>query len=180
MVSYLYRFPDVQLWGQLGRQVLSGWQVNGVTTLVSGTPFTVTSGVDTNRDGSNNDRVNVLGDPYTHATSRKDKITAYIKPAAFSTPGFATAADNPYGNEQRNQLIGPGNINTNLSLFKEFPIFREARLQFRAESFNIFGNVNLNNPRTNFSVFRVLPSTQTQITGSGDPRRLQFAAKLLF
>lgn len=180
VVSYLYRLPDVKLWGQFGRQALSGWQVNGITALQSGNPFTVTSGVDTNRDGSNNDRVNIIGDPYTHAKTRGDKIKAFINPASFSTPGFATAADNPYGNEQRNQLIGPGNINTNLSLFKEFPIFREARFQFRAESFNIFGNVNLNNPRTNFSVFQSLRGTQTQITGSADPRRLQFAAKLLF
>ena len=180
VVSYLYRLPDVKLWGQFGRQALSGWQINGITALQSGSPFTVTSGVDTNRDGSNNDRVNIIGDPYTHAKTRGDKIKAFLNPASFSIPGFATAADNPYGSEQRNQLIGLGNINTNLSIFKEFPIFREARFQFRAESFNIFGNVNLNNPRTNYSVFQTLPAGQTQITSAADSRILQFAAKLLF
>ena len=180
VASYLYRLPDVHLWGQFGVQALSGWQVNGITTLQSGNPFTVTSGTDTNRDGSNNDRVNIVADPYTHAGSRQDKIFRYLNAASFSTPGFATAADNPYGNEQRNRLVGPGQINTNLSLYKEFPIFREARFQFRAESFNIFGNVNLNNPRTVSSVLSGLTGSQTQITGAGDPRRLQFAAKLLF
>jgi hypothetical protein len=40
------------------------------------------------------------------------------------------------------------------------------------------GNVNLNAPRTNLSVFK--PLTQGQITDAGDPRRLQFAAKVIF
>jgi hypothetical protein len=67
---------------------------------------------------------------------------------------------------------------TNVSLFKEFAIYREAKFQFRAESFNLLGNVNLNAPRTNLSVFK--PLTQGQITDAGDPRRLQFAAKVIF
>jgi hypothetical protein len=180
VASYLYHLPDVKLFGAFGRYGLSGWQVNGVTALQSGLPFTVTSGTDTNRDGSNVDRVNIIGDPYTHASSRQAKIKAYLNPAAFSTPAFLLGTDNPYGNEQRNQLIGPRNVNTNLSLFKEFPIYHEARFQFRAESFNIFGNVNLLTPRTNYSVFRSLTATQTQVTAAGDPRRLQFAAKIIF
>jgi hypothetical protein len=179
VASFIYHLPDIKRWGQVGRQALSGWQINGITNLSSGSPFIVTSGTDTNRDGTNNDRVNVIGDPYTHAKSRQDKIKAFLNPASFSVPGFATAADNPYGNEQRNSLVGPGSINTNLSLFKAFAIYREINFQFRAEVYNAFGNVNLNNPRTNFSVFSS-PSTPTQITGSGAPRRLQFAAKIMF
>lgn len=180
VASYLYHLPGTARLGEFGRRIISGWQINGVTILVSGSPFTVTSGTDTNRNGTNNDRVNVIGDPYTHAKSRQAKINAYLNPASFSQPGFATTTDNPYGNEQRNQLIGPGNINTNLSLFKIFPITHRAELQFRAAAFNALGNVNLNNPRTNWSVFKNLTASQTQITGAGDPRRLQFALKLLF
>lgn len=95
VASYLYRLPDVKLWGQFGIQALSGWQVNGITTLQSGGPFTVTSGTDTNRDGSNNDRVNIIADPYTHVKSRQDKIFRYLNSAALSVPSFAAAADNP-------------------------------------------------------------------------------------
>jgi hypothetical protein len=49
----------------------------------------------------------------------------------------------PYGNEQRSSLYGPGNVNTDLSVFKTFPIYDAVRLQFRAEAFNVIGNVNL-------------------------------------
>jgi hypothetical protein len=179
VASYIYHLPEIKMWGQFGRQALSGWQINGITSLSSGGNFIVTSGSDTNLDGTNNDRVNIIGDPYTHAKTRQDKIKAYLNNAAFSVPLNVTAADNPYGNEQRNSLTGPGNVLTNLSLFKKFPIYREASFQFRAECYNAYGNVNLNNPRTNFSVFSS-PSTPTQITGTGAPRRFQFAAKIMF
>ena len=180
VASYLIHLPSVNALGKVGRQALSGWQLNGITTLASGNPFTVTSGTDTNRDGTNNDRANVTGDPYTHAKGRADKIKAFLNTSAFSVPVYTVATDNPYGTSRRNQFIGPGTVNTNLSLFKEFPIVHEARFQFRAEAFNAFGNVNLNNPRTNYSVFSTLKSTDTQITGAGSPRILQFAAKLQF
>lgn len=180
VVSYTYRFDDARFWGWFGRDVLGGWRVNGITTLQSGNPFTVISGVDTNLDGTNNDRANVTGDPYNHVSSRHDKIyKGILNTAAFSIP------TTPYGSSGRNQFVGPSNVLTNLSLFKEFPLYRDLRFQFRAESFNVFGNVNLNikanDPSTNYGNFTSLTGTsQKYITNVGDPRIMQFAAKLIF
>jgi hypothetical protein len=180
VASYMYRIPDLKFGGAVGEAVLGGWVLNGVTTFQTGPQFTVTSGTDTNRDGNNNDRANIIGDPYTHASSRADKIKAFLNPANFSQPAFALSTDNPYGTEQRNSLRGPAFISTNLSIFKEFALYKSARFQFRAESFNLFGNVNLGVPRTNYSVFKALTSTQTQITTAGAPRTLQFAGRIQF
>lgn len=178
-VSMLAHLPDPQFWGAAGRQVLGGWQLNVIQFVQSGQPFTITSGTDTNRDGTNNDRVNINGDPYTHATTRAAKIARYLNPAALTVPGFATATDVPFGNEQRNSLSGPAFLNTNASLFKTFPIYERLRFQLRAEAFNVIGNVNLGIPRTNLSVFGNL--TSGNITGTqNDPRIFQFAGKLLF
>ena len=177
VVSYTYRFDDFKHFGFIGRDVLGGWRVNGITTLQSGSPFTVTSGTDTNLDGTNNDRANVTGDPYSHVTSRHDKIyKGILNVAGFSVP------TTPYGTSSRNEFFGPRNVLTNLSLFKEFPIYKQLRFQFRAESFNIFGNVNLGNPRTNYSVFAPLGTTSGQqyITSAGQPRIIQFAARVFF
>jgi hypothetical protein len=63
VVSYLYPFPNVKVWGVVGKEVLSGWQINGVTALTSGSPITVTSGIDTNLDGTVNDRVDIIDNP---------------------------------------------------------------------------------------------------------------------
>ena len=83
----------------------------------------------------------------------------------------------PYGDEQQRSLVGPGTINTDLSLFKDFEIRNGLNLRFRAEAFNAFGNVNLDTPRTNLTV---LNSGVSQITGDAAPRIWQFAAKLRF
>ncbi len=175
--SGVYREPQVHVLGEVGREALGGWNLSDVTILQSGAPFTVTSGVDTNRDGNNNDRPNVIGDPYTHASTRAAKITQFLNPAAFSTPCFNTAACNPYGSEQRNSLVGPRNVVTNLALFKQFPVYRKMSFEFRAEAYNAINNVNLNTPRTNLTVF---PTAAQSITGAGSPRQFQFAGKLLF
>ena len=179
VASYTYLLPEVQRFGAFGREAINGWHINGITSFTSGTPFTVTSGVDTNLDGTVNDRVDIVGNPYfDNSRSRTQKIQQFINPVAFAVPSGL------YGDEQQRSLVGPGNIDTDLSLFKEFVLHENLRLLFRAEAFNAFGNVNLANPKTGLTALRAnaaLPlAQQSQITGAGPARVLQFAAKLRF
>ena len=172
VASYTYLLPEVHRFGAFGREAINGWHISGITAFTSGSPFTVISGVDTNLDGTDNDRADVVGDPYFHGSrSRAEKIQQFINPASFAVP------TGPYGNEQQRSLTGPGNINTDLALFKDFTIVGNVRLRFRAEAFNAFGNVNLNNPNGNLTV---LNTGVSQITGAGAPRIWQFATKLRF
>lgn len=172
VASYTYELSGAKHFGFVGRKVLSGWQISGITSLTSGNPFTVTSGVDTNLNGTNNDRVDVLKNPYLHGSrSRAQKIQEFIDATAFKVPS------GPNGDEQRNQLYGPADINTNLSLVRDFRIRESLHLRFRADAFNAFGNVNLNNPRTTLNV---LTTGASQITGAADGRIWQLAGKLIF
>lgn len=172
VVSYLYSFPTTQRFGAFGKQVLNGWQINGVTTIRSGTPFNVTSGKDTNLDGTNNDRPDTVGDPQLDSgRSRTETIKQYFNTAAFALPG----TNIPYGNTSFNSLVGPGWTNTDLSLFKSFTMWRETQLQFRAEVFNLFNNVNLGNPNG------VMNSPKFGTIGTADsPRIVQFALRYSF
>jgi len=176
----LFGLPETKRFGVFGRLVINGWRLNDITYLQSGTPFTLTSGTDSNYDGTNNDYPNVNGDPYTHANGRRARIREYINPAAFSVPAAGTF----HGNEQRNQLYLPATTQTNVSLFKEFVLPQETRLQFRAEAFNAIGNVNLTTPRT---VLNTIASTANlnnpsfvQLQTAGPPRQLQFALRFIF
>lgn len=172
VVSYIYVTPEVKRLGLFGTEVLSGWQLNGITRFQSGSPFNVTSGADSNFDGTTNDRPNVVGNPFLPTNrSRKQKIALYFNPAAFATPG----AGQPYGNAQFDMLFGPGYKNTDLSAFKTFILYRETKLQFRAEVFNLLNNVNLSNPASNTSV-----ATVGQISGTSAARILQFALRLSY
>lgn len=172
VASYLWAAPDIRRWGFVGKQILSGWQLNGITTLATGSPFTVTSGVDTNLDGTNNDRPNLVGNPVLAGNrSRSAKVQEF-----FNTSAFAQLPANvPYGNVGSNSLIGPGTVNTDFSAFKTFPVWKEGTIQFRGELFNVFDNVNLNNPTA------VMTSpTFGHITGSGSPRIVQFALRYMY
>ena len=72
-------------------------------------------------------------------------------------------------------LRGPRFFNTDVALLKVTNLTGQVGLQFRAEFFNIFNNVNFNAPNSNVS------SAQFgRITSALDPRIVQFGVKLLF
>jgi Carboxypeptidase regulatory-like domain/TonB-dependent Receptor Plug Domain/TonB dependent receptor len=175
IASYLWAIPGTNRFGFAGRYILSGWQVNGITSIRTGVPYNVVSGVDSNRDGIATDRPNVIGNPILSSSrSRTQKIQEFFNTAAFAQ----VPASVPYGNAQRNIEIGPSFINTDFSAFKNFPLWRESNLQFRADSFNLFNNVNLANPNATMTSpsFGVISALYTNYS----PRVLQFALRLSF
>ena len=91
------------------------------------------------------------------------------------------AADFPrpdvLGDLPRNAYRGPGFASTDLSLFKNFvmPKWRDAKIQFRYEVFNVFNRVNLRLPNGNMAQATFGRSTQAIAA-----REMQFALKLIF
>jgi hypothetical protein len=170
-MSFVYEPPKVERWGFVGKQLLSNWQINAIARYLSGHPFSVTSGMDTNLDGNNIDRANLVGNPHLDTgRSRSQLISAYFSKAAFQTP--VTGSD---GNSGRDILYGPGAANWDMSFFKNIPVRENRRLQFRAEFFNIFNKPNFNNPTAVLSNPNV-----GQILGAGGGRVIQFGLKFAF
>jgi hypothetical protein len=93
----------------------------------------------------------------------------------FDISKFVPNAIGSFGNSGKNMLRGPNYFNTDVALLKVTNLSNRVGLQFRAEFFNIFNNVNFNAPISNVS------SPQFgRITSALDPRILQFGVKLLF
>ena len=99
-------------------RVLGGWQVNGIVSLQTGSPFSVTA-PDLSFTGSNHAAyANCVGDPFAGATDSPDKYTTtgfFINPAAFAIPSNGT-----FGTCAPRKFHGPGIETTDLSLFKQF------------------------------------------------------------
>ncbi|MBI4874736.1 MAG: TonB-dependent receptor [Acidobacteria bacterium] len=171
VVSYLWELPAVGKWSWFGKQVLSGWQMSGITRLESGTPMTVTAGSDRNLDGNANDRADLNGDPIPGGgRSRDEWLLRYFNTAAFALPALGTA-----GTSGRSILLGPGSQTWNLSAFKNFVPFESHRLQFRAELFSAFNHTNFGNPNTALN-----SSNFGRILGAGGARVVQFGLKYGF
>ena len=115
--------------------VLGDWQVNGIYSAYSGTPFTITaSNSQLNMPGSNTQVANLNGD--YKVIGDKGQAGFYFDPTVFSQPEGAQ-----FGNTKRNQFRAPGNWNVDFSIFRAFPFGGAGRrLEFRTEFFNLFNH----------------------------------------
>lgn len=143
-----------------------GWQINGINTFQTGLPFTPTLSATTINTGTGQrpDRI---------ADGKLDNPTV---DRWFDTSAFTTPAPFTYGNAGRNILYGPGRVNFDFSVFKEFRLKEDFRIQFRGEIFNL-----LNTPQFDLPNASIGAAQAGQITGIvGTPRQIQLGAKLVF
>jgi len=130
---------------RLGRTLLEGWEISGVTTLQSGVPFTVINSAG-NTGISLTDNAGVssgLG----IAASYPDVMKGLPKPGD-NSQSFGPLLGNPsqfvaprgltFGDAGRNFLNNPGRFNSDVSVLKHFKLTESTQLEFRAEAFNAF------------------------------------------
>jgi hypothetical protein len=122
-----------------------GWEISGVTTFQSGTPFTVVNSAG-NTGISLTDNAGV-GSGLGIAASYPDVVRASVSPGG-NPRSFGPLLENPtqfvaprgltFGNAGRNFLNNPSRLNFDLSVAKHFKFTESQELEFRAEAFNVF------------------------------------------
>jgi hypothetical protein len=132
---FVYDLPFGKSLHGAPRHLIAGWQANGILSLRSGFPFTVTQSADLNTGGTpiRPDRIasGDLGD--------KASRQLWFDPTAFrrvscNIPGRPDLCH--YGNSGKAIFDTPGQRNLDFSLYKNFKVKETARLQFRSEFFN--------------------------------------------
>jgi Carboxypeptidase regulatory-like domain/TonB-dependent Receptor Plug Domain len=183
--------PGHRLFGSnnlLSRELLGGWQVSGITTFQSGSPFTVYNG-SADFSGFNQfyDRPDAVGTGQLVQNNRNPD-------AAFDITYFSkTPPTGRVGTSGRDQYYGPGLANYDFSGAKNFFLGTERiQLQFRGDLFNIFNHTNFSNPVSNQSsasfgqITSTVGSSVATAVGTtaglvgGGPRIVQFALRLTF
>ncbi|PWT98112.1 MAG: TonB-dependent receptor [Terriglobia bacterium] len=157
-------------------KLISGWQVNAITTLLTGFPFTPLAGSNRSGDGNtrNPDRPSL--NPSFTGPIVLGKQTQWFNPDA-----FLLAAAGTWGTLGRGVFTGPGLADVDLSIFKNTALAERVNLQFRAELFNLLNRTNLGTPNaTVFSGTAVSPSAGLITTLATTPRQIQFGLKLIF
>jgi hypothetical protein len=129
--------------GSVLKQVIGGWELNGIVSAATGNPLTVMQ-----QSAYEFSRPDYTGaDPYLHTSNRFQ----YLNPAAFALVPLGAGGPVRPGNLGKNNLRNPGSWNVNLTVGKEFKIQEKYSLRFRADMFNAFNHANLGSPGANFA-----------------------------
>lgn len=123
-------------------EIFGGWSTGVIAEIRTGAPWGVVESVNTTNAFSPTQRPNVVGDPTIHgARSKAQQLAEWFNITAFAAPAPYT-----FGNAGRTDGYGPGAINVDLSLLKDFRITEHHRLEFRFEILNFINHANFGLP----------------------------------
>jgi hypothetical protein len=177
-----------------------GWNGSAIFTASTGSNYNITDNYDVSLSAVGLDRPNLVGDPNQGglvannpncaAPTRVHTLRYWFNPCAFATQTLGT-----FGNERRNDQVGPANWNLNLALWRRFSLPEHIGLDFRVEAFNALNHSQIGNPTATLTtggsspVLVPTPGTPTLSTSTGiittssasyQPRILQLAIKASF
>ncbi len=166
--------------GGVASRLIGGWQVNGILTLESGIPFTVTAPDESDTGPNHASRANCIGNAFAGATTDPSLLAGNGAPGFFINPGaFAIPAFGTLGNCAPRLFHGPGIENLDASLFKIFSLTERYKLEFRSEFFDVLNHPNFTNPSSSYNTSS-LGSFGKVFNTTTDPREIQLALKLYF
>ena len=179
VLSYQWNLPFWNHPKNWYQHALGNWQLNGIATLMSGTPFTVFDSSDVSLQGTapeitgfSANRPNLIGDPNNGPRTPQEwfnvKAFQQLQPDALGR--FQV-----FGDEGRNLVEGPRYMNWDLSAFKNIPISESKEFQFRGELFNVLNHTNFRLPNSDIS-----SPNFGQVQQDVGPRVIQVALKFLF
>jgi hypothetical protein len=178
--SFLYELPIGRGRAVLGNSnrlvdsLLGGWQIGGITTLQSGFPFTLYCGSGPIQNGGDNCYPDNLGGKSGLDSDKRGPGHW------FNTSNFVNRINDPslpqyrYGNNARNNLIGPPLVDVDFSIVKNFRFSERRGLEFRSEFFNLLNHPIFGQPGTTVGTQNFGVITATRV----DSREIQFAIKL--
>jgi outer membrane receptor protein involved in Fe transport len=215
VINGTWNIPGIKSRSGILALLANGWEVGSILKVQDGTPMTPTFGTDGDPLGLNSsdpyDYPDRLSGSGCQTLTNPRNVGNYIKtecfavptaPASFftgSTPicssdprlgtnavGILPQCFNLRGNSGRNILYGPGLLNLDSSLFKNFPIRKISEnfvAQFRVEVFNLPNHANFQAP--NLANSEIFSSDGTPNSSAGaltatttSSRQVQFALKL--
>lgn len=142
-------FGQGKRWAQSGfaAALLGGWQLNGALMLQTGNPFTVSSSGSSLNAPENSQRADWIG-----GNEKPRKLGGIGRGQPFyDWRQWAPVTEPRFGTAGFNTLLGPGIVNLDMGLFRQFRITERVNLQFRAEAFNFTNTPHFSNPGANIS-----------------------------
>ena len=179
--SYQWSLPFWQQQHGWYQQVLGGWQLNGIATAMSGTPFTVFDSRDVSDQGGAPEITGFSANRPDLVTGQDPNSGPRAVDSWLNADAFARVVPDPnspvqqFGTAGRNIALGPRYANWDFAASKNIRLTESKSLQFRAELFNVLNHTNFHLPSSDIS-----SPTFNQILAAEPPRLVQFALKFLY
>lgn len=167
--------------------LLGGWDLNTVSNAFSGQPINIVynpgsafqvNSITADFRGASFYRVNISGDPVRHDPNQ---IAHYFNGDNIRIP---LDPSKPFGNAARNIARSMPFWQFDVALNKTVEVTERAKVQFRAEAFNILNRANFLAPNSTCAAWNAQGACTTgsfgTITSTLDPRLLQLGLKLFF
>jgi len=122
--------------------IVGGWSLGTIAELRTGSPYSVYEQTNKLNAFSAGQRSNIIGDP----SLPTDRPRAQLVQKWFNTAAFAFPGNGVLGDASKSVGTGPGFINFDTSLLKEFHVTEKHYVQFRAQAYNLFNRPNFSNP----------------------------------
>ena len=189
VISYVYDIPigkgRVLMGGARGvvNSLVSGWGVNGVTTIQSGFPLSISYGgnnILSSTFGAGTIRPNVIAgchESLPGSAAERFNQGKWFNTDCFTAPSAFGFGDEPaYDPELRGQSI----INFDAAVVRNFIVRDHYRIQFRAEAFNLVNSVRFANPGTVMGTTTFGVVTAGGSSQQNQPRLIQLAVRINF
>jgi len=177
VASYEWALPFWNSGHNWYQTAFGGWHLDGIATLMSGTPFTVFDSNDVSAQGSapeitgfSSQRPNLIGNP----NNGPRKVGEWLDAGAFQRLDLNANAGQ-FGSEGRNVNVGPAYADWDFAALKNFRVTESKQFQFRAELFNVLNRANFRLPDSDIS-----SPTFNHILAAQAPRQVQFALKFMY
>ena len=173
--------------GRVATKIFGGWRLNGIASFMTGLPFYVSSSTSSLNMPGATQRANQIKSN-VQISGNIGSTVSYFDPLAFAAVTTAT-----FGNVGFNSLRGPGVVNTDVAISRDFAITERFKAQFRFESFNFLKTPHFGLPNTNVSNMVLNPdgtiknlgaysaiTTTQNLERDFDERRMQFDLRISF
>jgi hypothetical protein len=147
--------------------IAGGWQVNAISAVRTGFPFSIGISGDTANNGASSQLAQQAGNAWEGTVRTRERW--------FNTAAFAEPPRGTFGSSGRNILDGPGSWEVDLSLFRNIPVGERVKVQVRGEFFNLFNHTRFGQPGGTVGT-----TGYGLIQSASDPRSAQLGLKVSF
>jgi hypothetical protein len=183
-------FGKSQRWAKegLSASLFGGWSINGILSIMSGTPIYIVQNTAFNLNAAGSGQVpDLVKDTVaTYPDNQVNKPPAgadpnqyqYFDRSAYQAVNVPAGQQQRFGTSPRNSLRGPGFWNIDMGVFRTISLPGNVDLQLRVEALNLLNHPNFSNPGNNISdasTFGFITST----TGVGE-RNIRFGVRVSF